>query len=84
MIGKRFVTVAAVVDAAWIHTGHKTGSTGRADRTLAVRMSERCTIVHQPVQRRRAHMRITERTDGIEPLLVGAVPQNVGTALSHR
>ena len=84
MIGKRFVTISAVVYPARIHARHKTGSTGCADRTLAVRMGKRCTIVYQPVQRGCAHMRITERTDGIESLLVGAVPQDVGADLSHR
>ena len=72
------VAVAGVVDPAGIHARHEARPAGRADRALAIGVRKGDAIPHQPVQRRRAHMGIAERADGIESLLIRAIPENVG------
>ena len=77
-IHKGPVAVAAVVNPPRVHAGHETRAAGCADRTLAVRSRESDAFLHQSVERRRAHVGITERADGVETLLIRAVPEYVG------
>ena len=76
---ERFVPVAAVMQPAGIQSGHVTGPARRANRALTVRMSKRGPFGHQPVQSRRADIRIPESRDRVKPLLIGAVPEDVRT-----
>ena len=50
---------------------------GNANRTRCVCIRETDPPSHQPVHVRRANMRVPERSDRIEPLLVGHDKQNV-------
>ena len=72
--------VARVVHPAGIHAGQKAGAAGRADRTLTEGVSEGRARGHEPVEIGRADVRVAQRADGVEALLVGAVPQDVGPA----
>ena len=83
-IGESVVAVARVVHAAGIQTGHEARSTRRANGALAKRMRERDPLAHQPVHDRRAHVRVTQRTNRVKPLLVGAVPKNVRAGVHGR
>ena len=69
--------------ATGIHAGHKTRPARRADGALTIRVSERSSLLHQGVNRRRLHVLIAESADRIEPLLVGAVPENVRARSVH-
>ena len=37
----------------------------------------------EPVDRGRLHVRIAQGADGIEPLLVGAIPEDIGAIVRH-
>ena len=77
------VAVARVVHPAGIHTGQKAGAAGRADGALTEGVSKGRARGHEAVEVGRADVRIAERADRIEALLVGAVPQNVGPLVCH-
>jgi hypothetical protein len=57
------------------------GNTNRA-RRVSVRKTD--SPSHQPIHVRRVDMRVSERTDRIEPLLVGHDKQNVRPSVWHR
>lgn len=74
---ERGIAVSRVMRTARIQTRHETGATWCADGTLTVNMSEGGAAFDERVNRRSAHMRIAQGADGVEALLVGAVPQDV-------
>ena len=77
------VTVAGIVDATRIHARQKTRTTGRANGALTIRVGERCAFFYKRINVGRMNIWIAERGDRIEPLLIGAVPKNVGALLGH-
>ena len=77
------VAIARIADPAGIHAGEEAGAAGRADGALAVGVRERHGLPHEAVEIRRANVRIPQRADGVEPLLVGAVPEDVGAVGGH-
>ena len=74
---KRVVSVPRVVNPAGIHAGHETRAARRTDRALAVRMSKRDALSHKRIDRRRPNEFVAQSSDRVEPLLIGAVPENV-------
>ena len=46
-------------------------------------MGEGDAIGNQRIERRRLHVRIAERTDCVEPLLIGAIPEDVRPGIGH-
>ena len=81
MIGKRFIPVASVVNTRRIHPRHEARTTRSADRALAIGMCEGNALGDQAIDRGRDDMRVTERPDRVEPLLIGTVPEDVGTTV---
>ena len=78
------IPVAQVTHPARVHARQKTRTTGRANGALTIRVGERCAFFHKRINVGRMNIWIAERGDRIEPLLVGAVPKNVGALLGHR
>jgi len=78
VFGESVIPVACVASTARIKSGHEAGSARRADRALAVGISECDPVVYEIIQGRRLDMRISEGSDGVESLLIGAVPEDVG------
>lgn len=82
-IWKRVVAVARVVDSAGVHARHKAGTTGCANRALAIRRRKCHAICHELVDRGSVDIRIAKSGNRVEALLVGAVPQDVWTLFGH-
>ena len=76
-IRRHRLSVLATSRGARITPGEKGGAARRANRALAIGAREGGAVGGQGVEVRCADMRITQRGDGVRPLLVGADPQNV-------
>ena len=61
-----------------IAAGEKAGATGRTDRDLAIGTSKGDTVGTELIQVRRVNPTVAKRADGIESLLIGTEPENVG------
>ena len=77
VIGPVTISIAAIGHAGGIHTRHKARSAGRANGALAIGVSKRDTVFHQPVKSRSVNVWVAESPDRVKTLLVGAIPQNV-------
>ncbi len=77
------IAVAVHVHGARVHAGEEGGPRRRADRRLAIGVGEGRAALHQRIDRRRRDMRVAERADRVEALLVGAEPEDVGSILAH-
>ena len=75
--GKGGISVLGYADGVRIHSSHKTRTAGGTDRALAKSVSEGDCTIHQPVQVWRVDVRIVQSMDGIKPLLVGTVPEDI-------
>ena len=73
------ISVPTVVDSGRVHPGHKAGPARSADRALAVGVGEGGRLADELVDVRGLHVGIAESTDGIEALLVGTEPEDVGS-----
>ena len=73
------VAVATAMDRARVEPGQEAGTAGGTDGALAEGQIKGRTLGTQPVQVRRMHMGVAQGTDGVEPLLVRANPENVGS-----
>ena len=83
-VGKGGVAVARIVHAAGVQAGHEARPARRANRALAVGMRKCHAIAHKLIYHRRAYVRVAQRANGIEALLIGAVPENVGPFAHER
>ena len=77
LLRKAFVSVAGVMNAAWIESAHKACPAGRADGTLAISVGEGRSLAHKRIQNRGPYVWVSQGSDRIEALLVGAVPKYV-------
>jgi hypothetical protein len=77
LFGKQLVAIASVVQTGRIHARHETRAAGSANGTLAVRMGEGHSNLNETVDRFRANIRIPQGPDGVETLLVSAIPENI-------
>ena len=68
------VSADARADAARIHSGEKARAARRTNLVLAVSVRECDPFPHEPVEVRGVNMRVVERADGVETLLVSAEP----------
>lgn len=75
--GKGLVAITRVVQAGWIHSSHKTGTTWRADRALAKGVCESDPALQQAINHRGGDVLIAEGCDRVKPLLVRAIPKNI-------
>ena len=75
----RKVAVAVAIDAqsTGVNPCQETRSARRADGRLAIGMGKGDGGIHEPVQYRRMDMRVAEPTDGVEALLVRAIPEDI-------
>lgn len=73
-VRKAFVSIAGVMNTAWVESTHKTGPAGSTDGALAICMGKGGSFGYQFVNHRSSYKRITKCTDRVEPLLVGTVP----------
>ena len=72
------IPVACVASTAGVKACHETRAARRADRALAVGVSERDSRAYETIDGGSLDMRIAEGADGIKSLLIGAVPEDVG------
>ena len=70
------------VIGAWVRAGQETRPARRADRVLAIGMSEGHALSRQPVEIGRADLGITQSGYRVETLLIGAIQQDVRALFS--
>ena len=73
-VRETFVSIAGVMNTAWVESTHKTCPAGSTDGALAVSVSKGGSFGYQFINYWSSNKRIAECTDRIESLLVGAVP----------
>ena len=79
--GKVCVAVAMHLVRGGIAAGQERGPRRGADRALCIRARERDAFRAQAVEERCRDVALAERRDRVPALLVGAIPEDVGTAL---
>ena len=77
LAGKMAVAVAIHAQSTGVNARQKTRSARRANRRLAISMGKGDGRIHEPVQYRRMDMRVAEPADGVEALLVRAIPKDI-------
>jgi len=77
--GIEVAAVAVDVDGARVLPGEEAGAAGGADGGLAEGMGEGGGFYHEGVEAGGVDVGIVEGADGVEALLVGAVPEDVGS-----
>lgn len=70
--------VIVLLSADGVKACHETRTARRADRALAVGVSERDSLAYETIDGGSLDMRIAEGADGIKSLQIGAVPEDVG------
>ena len=78
VFGESVIPVAGVASTAGVKACHETRAARRADRALAVGVSERDSLAYETIDGGSLDMGIAEGADGIKSLLIGAVPEDVG------
>ena len=73
------VSITVHMGAGRIPPGQKRGSARRANWALDIGLAKCRAIADQPIQRRGPDMRIPQRSDCVKALLIGAIPQNIGS-----
>jgi hypothetical protein len=73
-----FVPITRVVRAGRVKAGHKARPAWGANRALAISVCKSSSAFDEGINGRGADMRIAECSDGVEALLIGTVPENIG------
>ena len=76
-IGWHRLAILAALGCTGISTGQECRPTRCADRALRIRLCKSHPFANQLVNARRIDVRITKRSDGVEPLLVRANPEDI-------
>ena len=79
-----FVSVHAAAYVGGIAACKKAGPAGRADWALAEGVGKGDALLDEAIQIGSVDMGIAKGMNGVEPLLVCAEPENVGTIVFHR
>ena len=82
-VGEASVAVTVGAQEAGVHAGKETGTAGGADGALHEGVGEDGGFLHELVDARSVDVGVAEPADGVEPLLVGAVPDDVGRFGGH-
>jgi len=76
-VREAFVSIAGVMNTAWVESAHKTCPTGSTDGALTVCMSKGGSFGYQLVNDRGANEAISQGANGVKSLLVGTVPKDI-------
>lgn len=77
------VSISRIVRATRVQARHETRSTGCADWALAISLSERNPCFDQGINGWCPDIWISERANGVEALLIRAIPQNIWATIRH-
>lgn len=81
--GKVRVAIRIDVHRARVLAGEEARATWRANRALAVGVGERHPFGDESIEIRSVDVRISECTNRVEALLIGAIPENVWSTVRH-
>ena len=80
---KSIIAVTCATEARGIQAGHEAGSTWCTDRALAVRACKAGPGGNKLVECGCTNILISQGCNRIEALLIGAVPEDVGSGITH-
>ena len=76
--GEGGVSIAGAMQAGRVKPRHEAASARGADRALTISVGKSSAILNEGIDHWRFDIGVSEGSDGVEALLISAIPKNVG------